>query len=185
MPWECVCLTVPRTVEEERSAYQIASRKAGIWADAEVIDREASEFVAREESPEPVQEKDMWACPRCKCLNSRHELLCQVKVDEPLSGTEHVGTEPVGWILPNWTHELLSLLLEFRAFQTRLLRTTGTGPRVADRWLVLWSLPQPQLQEQNLLQLVTVREQPVDLPGVRELQLPKAGVLQQKHVWCS
>ena len=54
----------------------------------------------------------MWACPRCKSLNSRHELLCQVKVDEPLSGTEHVGTEPGGWVLPNWTHELLSLLLE-------------------------------------------------------------------------
>ena len=77
-----------------------------------MIDQEASEFVAREVSPEPVQEKDMWACPRCKSLNSRHELLCQVKVDEPLSGTEHVGTEPGGWVLPNWTHELLSLLLE-------------------------------------------------------------------------
>ena len=112
MPWQCVCLNVPRTVEEERSAYQIASRIAGIWGDTEVIDQEASEFVAREESPEPVQEKDMWACPRCKSLNSRHELLCQVKVDEPLSGTEHVGTEPGGWVLPNWTHELLSLLLE-------------------------------------------------------------------------
>ena len=77
-----------------------------------MIDQEASEFVAREVSPEPVQEKDMWACPRCKSLNSRHVLLCQVKVDEPLSGTEHVGTEPGGWVLPNWTHELLSLLLE-------------------------------------------------------------------------
>ena len=76
MPRQCVCLKVPRTVEQERSAYQIASRHAGIWADAEVIDQEG------EESPEPVQEKDMWACPRCKSLNSRHELLCQVKVDE-------------------------------------------------------------------------------------------------------
>ena len=103
MPWQCVCLTVPRSVEKERSAYQIASRIAGIWGDTEVIDQEASEFVAREESPEPVQEKDMWACPRCKSLNSRHVLLCQVKVDEPLSGTEHVGTEPGGWVLPNWT----------------------------------------------------------------------------------
>ena len=54
MPWQCVCLNVPRTVEEERSAYQIASRIAGIWGDTEVIDQEASEFVAREESPEPV-----------------------------------------------------------------------------------------------------------------------------------
>ena len=51
--------------------------------------------------------------------------------------------------------------------------------------MVLWSLPQPQLPEQNPLQLVTVRDQPVDLPRVRELQLPKAGVLQQRHVWCT
>ena len=79
--------------EEERCAYQMASRKAGIWAIAEVDDQEASELVAREESPEPVREEDMWACPRCKSLNSRHELLCQVKVDELVSGTECVGME--------------------------------------------------------------------------------------------
>ena len=72
--------------EEERCAYQMASRKAGIWAIAEVDDQEASELVAREESPEPVREEDMWAGPRCKSLNSRRELLCQVKVDEPVSG---------------------------------------------------------------------------------------------------
>ena len=109
MPWLCVCLTVSRTREEERRAYQIASCKAGIWADTEAIDQEASKIVARDESPEPVREEDTWACPRCKSLNSRHELLCQVKVGKPLSGVEHVGTELVGWVLPRWTHELLSL----------------------------------------------------------------------------
>ena len=109
MPWLCVCLTVSRTREEERRQYQIASCKAGIWADAEAIDQEASKIVARDESPEPVREEDMWACPRCKSLNSRHELLCQVKVGKPLSGVEHVRTELVGWVLPHWTRELLSL----------------------------------------------------------------------------
>ena len=110
LPWLRVCLTVSRTREEERRAYQIASRKAGIWAVAEIDDLEASELVARDESPEPVREEDMWACPSCKSLNSRHELLCQVKVDEPVSGAA-CGNLDSAQGLSDCIHELLQSLL--------------------------------------------------------------------------
>ena len=212
LPWLCVCLTVSRTREEERRAYQMASRKDGIWARAERNDREASELAARDESPEQVREEDMWACPRCKSLNSRHELLCQVKVDEPVSGTECVGMELLCRAfqtasmssrvcsgksrtrksrtrpqLNDLRIDLSSLVVptQLRALETGMQRTTGIGSSVAGRRLVLWSLPQPQLQEQDLLQLVAVRKQPMDLPRVRALQLPKARVLPQNQVWCT
>ena len=212
MPWLCVCLTVSRTREEERRAYQIASCKAGIWADTEAIDQEASKIVARDESPEPVREEDMCPCPRCKSLNSRHELLCQVKFDELVSGTECVGMELLcsAFQIASMSSRVCSgksrtrksrtrplvddlridspslvVPTQLRALETGMQRTTGIGSSVAGRRLVLWSLPQPQLQEQDLLQLVAVRKQPMDWPRVRALQPPKARVLPQNQVWCT
>jgi hypothetical protein len=89
MPWKCTCRAATKEFDESLadssdsessvdSIYEFMSKRAGIWDDLQRLGNEARPEVQRADSPEPVEERGMWACPKCKSMNLRFHLVCQV-----------------------------------------------------------------------------------------------------------
>ena len=93
MPWKCSCQRqgaqedisrlagVWEQAEEDQAtagAFEDISRRAGVWEQAEADQATADTRAQRAESPEPDRDDAMWTCPRCKTMNTVHNLHCRV-----------------------------------------------------------------------------------------------------------
>ena len=85
MPWRCLrrgnSRREPEEAEDARYTNEIytkACKVAGVWAKVEQDQAEAEKREARDVSPVPDSASALWVCPRCRSMNTVHNLVCQV-----------------------------------------------------------------------------------------------------------